>query len=782
MSTLKADDDFEQSATKSTGNTSHDFQNNSVLTLKKSDAITLNRQASTTSSNFNAPYTVPESLKRLLASQWFDISKAIHYLNVNNQPLVIAHVLDHIEKCNRKNAKQGKQQENEVQQFESIKINYNDYLPLLLLLYLQKINIKTVRDIFHYYLIDCCVNNIDFATQLLFLLDSHSYIDISKNPGLQNENVRLCSTIGTTALRVLKHEILDHIDERESQRIITKNDEPDFDDVEYAKNSDLSQNKTSFENHQIDSNLEVNKKLGGQSSSLALQLHSERKFITHLTNISRKLTEMKHDLCPKEELRKRLVMELTNVNFNLPGRLWLPGLYDMNHHVVRIPPNEAILLNSAERVPYMIYVEVVKCQDKSHDDPPKPHLSKSLESISQQVLFTSSPLPRHEDLNFAATEDKFCPAKIRKKLEDFIVQQGHTTTEDDSKTETDRNTDEKNKVPEFKNTEFSSNETSSNESNSKDSDSKPQDSDSSLHYSSIQDFQSRKQKIKETSPYGNLENWDLISVIVKANDNLVQESLAMIMVQEIQNIFQEEKLDLWLNPYKIQPISQDSGIIETIVDAISIHQLKKISGSITLHEFFEKTYPNTRSMENAVNCFIKSCAAYSIVCYLLQVKDRHNGNILIDKFGHVIHIDYGFFLQSSPGPNSLTFEQAPFKLSDEFLQVINNSETSPGENLFKYKNLMTQGFLAIKKHSERLIDIIQIITNCSLDLPCLNNVHLNTANGGGQLIVEEFKYRLHSGLTEDGLKHQIDCLVSGAKASWTTGMYDKFQYWTNGIL
>jgi phosphatidylinositol 4-kinase len=682
---------------------------------------------------------------------------------------VIAHVLDHIEKCTRKDAKQEKQQEkqqNKVQQFESIKINYNDYLPLLLLLYLQKINIKTVRDIFHYYLIDCCVNNIDFATQLLFLIDSHSYIDISKNPGLQNENVRLCSTIGTTALRVLKHEILDHIDERESQRIITKNDETKFD----AETTDLSENKNCSENQENDSNHEVNTKIGGQSSSLKEQLHSERKFITHLTNISRKLTEMKHDLCPKEELRRRLVMELTNVNFNLPGRLWLPGLYDMNHHVVRIPPNEAILLNSAERVPYMIYVEVVKCQDKSHDDPPKPHLSKSLENISQTVLFTSSPLPRQENLDFVASEDKFCPARIRKKLEDFVVQQ--ETSEDDLKSE--NNADLKFNVPEFRNPE-----SDSNESSSKDSDSKHQDFNSS---SSIQDFQSRKQKIKETSPYGDLENWDLISVIVKANDNLVQESLAMIMVQEIQNIFQEEELDLWLNPYKIQPISQDSGIIETIVDAISIHQLKKISGSITLLEFFEKTYPSSSSMENAVDCFIKSCAAYSIVCYLLQVKDRHNGNILIDKFGHVIHIDYGFFLQSSPGPNSLTFEQAPFKLSDEFLQVINNSETSPGENLFKYKNLMTQGFLAIKKHSERLIDIIQIITNCSLDLPCLNNVHLNSASGAGQLIVEEFKYRLHSGLTEDGLKHQIDCLVSGAKASWTTGMYDQFQYWTNGIL
>ena len=87
---------------------------------------------------------------------------------------------------------------------------------------------------------------------------------------------------------------------------------------------------------------------------------------------------------------------------------------------------------------------------------------------------------------------------------------------------------------------------------------------------------------------------------------------------------------------------------------------------------------------------MESMAGYSLVCFFMQIKDRHNGNIMLDERGHIIHIDFGFMLSNSPG--GVNFEAAPFKLTRELLEIMDSNSEGKASELFDYYKVIIPSY------------------------------------------------------------------------------------------
>ena len=131
---------------------------------------------------------------------------------------------------------------------------------------------------------------------------------------------------------------------------------------------------------------------------------------------------------------------------------------------------------------------------------------------------------------------------------------------------------------------------------------------------------------------------------------------------------------MWLYPYEIIATGPGCGLLEFVRDGMSIDAIKSKNPGITLNEFFEGYFIKKEELHDARMNFARSLAGYSLVTYVLRVADRHNGNIIVDKDGHIIHIDFGFILTSSPGGH-MDFEKSPFKLTEEYVEVLDGLES-----------------------------------------------------------------------------------------------------------
>lgn len=90
------------------------------------------------------------------------------------------------------------------------------------------------------------------------------------------------------------------------------------------------------------------------------KIRPEMEFVKALMNIGNKLKYIPL----KADKSQQLVYELFMINLNLPARVYIPLFSTtMEHYVVRIPHTAGCVLNSKDKAPYCIYVEVVEVKN-----------------------------------------------------------------------------------------------------------------------------------------------------------------------------------------------------------------------------------------------------------------------------------------------------------------------------------------------------------------------------------------------------------------------------------
>ncbi|KAL2653163.1 hypothetical protein R1flu_021291 [Riccia fluitans] len=257
--------------------------------------------------------------------------------------------------------------------------------------------------------------------------------------------------------------------------------------------------------------------------------------------------------------------------------------------------------------------------------------------------------------------------------------------------------------------------------------------------------------------------------IFKVGDDCRQDVLALQVIALMKNIFEAVGLNLYLFPYGVLPTGYGRGIIEVVPDTRSRNQMGEITDG-GLYEIFQQEYGPVGSakFEKARDNFIISSAGYAVASLLLQPKDRHNGNLLFDSEGRLVHIDFGFILETSPGGN-MRFESAQFKLSHEMTQLLDPSGSMKSETWYRFVSLCVKGYLAAREHMDGIINTVLLMVDSGL--PCFSR-----GDPIGNL-----RKRFHPEMSEREAANFMIKTCKDAYNKWTTAGYDLIQHLQQGI-
>lgn len=202
-------------------------------------------------------------------------------------------------------------------------------------------------------------------------------------------------------------------------------------------------------------------------------------------------------------------------------------------------------------------------------------------------------------------------------------------------------------------------------------------------------------------------NGGCCKIIFKKGDDLRQDQLVVQMVSLMDRLLKLENLDLHLTPYRVLATGHDEGMLE-FIPSKSLAQI--ISEHRSIVSYLQKFHPDENGpfgiTSTCLETFIKSCAGYSVITYILGIGDRHLDNLLLRDDGRLFHVDFGFILGRDPKPFP-----PPMKLCKEMVEAMGGAES---QYYTRFKSYCCEAYNILRKSSNLILNLFHLMAGSNI--------------------------------------------------------------------
>ncbi|KAJ2439192.1 Phosphatidylinositol (PI) 3-kinase, partial [Coemansia sp. RSA 2424] len=201
---------------------------------------------------------------------------------------------------------------------------------------------------------------------------------------------------------------------------------------------------------------------------------------------------------------------------------------------------------------------------------------------------------------------------------------------------------------------------------------------------------------------------ELYPVIFKAGDDMRQDQLVVQIITLMDRLLRNESLDLRLTPYHVLATRVDQGFSQFIPSQSLAAILAENNNSILA--YLRKTSPDLDGpygvSTDVMETYVKSCAGYCVITYLLGVGDRHLDNLLLTPHGHLFHVDFGYILGRDPKPFP-----PPMKLCKEMVEAMGGMESLMYQ---RFKSHCFVAFSILRKSSNLILNLFSLMIHSNI--------------------------------------------------------------------